>query len=57
MKDQDNNQKFKYVQIKIKKVVSRKQTLMKKSQTEGEKIMFQLLDVSDKILYNEVKAE
>ena len=40
----NSSQKFKYVQIKINKV-------------QTKKMIVQLIDVSDKILYNEVKAE
>ena len=44
-------QKFKFLQLKIKKFKNQRK------KNEGEKILIQLIDVSDKMLYNEVKAE
>ena len=43
------NGKFKFVQIKIKTVHSKL--------TDEQKVLLQVIDISDKMLYNEVKAE
>jgi nitrogen-specific signal transduction histidine kinase len=43
------NGKFRFVQIKIKTVQSKL--------TNEQKVLLQVIDISDKMLYNEVKAE
>jgi hypothetical protein len=53
IKKEDNDQKFKYVQIKTQEV----KDSQCKGRNKGKKILVQLIDVSDKMLYNEVKAE
>ena len=55
-RDKDANQAFRFVQIKASKI------LQNETNADGEteqvkKILVQLIDVSDKMLYNEVKAE
>lgn len=45
---------FKYVQIKMKKI---KSTSLKASDKKKKRNLIQIINISDKILYNEVKAE
>ena len=47
------SQSFKFVQLKMKKI--KMQTKGKKHRKEG--ILIQMIDMSEKMLYNEVKAE
>jgi signal transduction histidine kinase len=48
--------RFQYIQLKIKSIITGKQKLIEGEQNEVSKLI-QLVDISDKILYIEVKAE
>ena len=47
----NNNLTYKYVFLKVNRIFSQDDS------EEGQKYLIQIIDMSDKILYNEVKAE
>ena len=52
--EENQNENFRFVHLKIKKILS---STNKNERYRKERILLQIIDVSDKMLYNEVKAE
>lgn len=53
---EDEESRFKYIQIKIKSIITGNQKLIEGEQKEIS-MLIQLVDISDKILYTDVKAQ
>ena len=59
LENEDPENRFKYVHLKIKNIKERgkKSAYFGNEETIGFKTLIQIIDMSDKMLYNEVKAE